>query len=36
MPVKVEYELTESGLSLNLVLEAMIEWGLDHRDRNIG
>ncbi|PHN05415.1 winged helix-turn-helix transcriptional regulator [Flavilitoribacter nigricans] len=36
MPVKVEYELTESGQSLHDVLEAMIEWGLDHRDRNIG
>jgi len=30
-PVKVEYELTESGHSLNDVLEAMLEWGVAHR-----
>lgn len=31
IPVMVEYELTESGRSLNSVLDAMIAWGLDHR-----
>ena len=30
-PVTVEYELTDSGKQLNGVLEAMIEWGLQHR-----
>lgn len=34
-PVTVEYELTESGKQLNSVLEAMIEWGLQHRQSNI-
>jgi len=31
VPVKVEYELTASGQSLNTVLEPMITWGLQHR-----
>lgn len=35
MPVTVEYELTESGKQLHTVLEAMIEWGLQHRKTNI-
>lgn len=35
IPVTVEYELTESGRSLNSVLDAMIEWGLDHRKMSI-
>lgn len=34
-PVTVEYELTDSGKQLNGVLEAMIEWGLQHRQSNI-
>lgn len=34
-PVTVEYELTDSGKQLNSVLEAMIEWGLQHRQSNI-
>lgn len=34
-PVTVEYELTDSGKQLNGVLEAMIEWGLQHRQTNI-
>jgi len=34
-PVTVEYELTDSGKHLNGVLEAMIEWGLQHRQSNI-
>lgn len=32
IPVKVEYELTPSGRSLGSVLDAMIEWGLKHRE----
>jgi DNA-binding HxlR family transcriptional regulator len=31
MPVTVEYELTESGLSLKNVLMAMKKWGDEHR-----
>lgn len=35
IPVTVEYELTDSGRSLRLVLDAMVEWGLEHRKANI-
>ncbi|MFW5725713.1 MAG: winged helix-turn-helix transcriptional regulator [Bacteroidota bacterium] len=31
IPVKVEYELTASGYALRTVLDAMIDWGLEHR-----
>lgn len=34
-PVTVEYALTDSGRELNIVLEAMITWGLQHRKTNI-
>ena len=30
IPVKVEYELSASGRSLNAVLDAMITWGKQH------
>ena len=30
-PVRVEYQLTESGKALNQLMDAMIEWGLEHR-----
>jgi len=36
VPVKVEYELTVSGQSLNTVLEPMIAWGLQHRANVLG
>ena len=36
IPVTVEYELTESGNTLNTVLDAMIGWGLQHRKMVIG
>ncbi|MEZ5042428.1 MAG: helix-turn-helix domain-containing protein [Saprospiraceae bacterium] len=36
IPVTVEYELTESGNTLNTVLDAMIAWGLQHRKMIIG
>jgi len=36
VPVKVEYELTNSGQSLNTVLEPMIAWGLQHRANVLG
>lgn len=32
-PIRIEYELTESGKSILSVMDAMIEWGLDHRER---
>ena len=35
IPVKVEYELSQSGHSLQMVLDAMLEWGLQHRKRVI-
>ena len=30
-PVLIDYELTESGMALKPVLEAMVEWGVEHR-----
>jgi DNA-binding HxlR family transcriptional regulator len=33
--VTVEYELTPSGRELHHVMEAMIHWGLQHRQTNI-
>jgi len=30
-PVRIEYELTESGQTLKPILEAMVEWGIQHR-----
>jgi len=35
IPVTVEYELTDSGRQLYKVIDAMIEWGLQHRQTNI-
>lgn len=32
----VEYSLTDSGLKIQPVLDAMINWGLGHRNINIG
>lgn len=31
VPVTVEYEFTESGRAFKKVLDAMVEWGLEHR-----
>lgn len=31
MPITVEYELTSQGKSLNKVIEAMGEWGINYR-----
>lgn len=36
IPVTVEYELTESGRSLDDVMFAMVSWGLQHRKRVMG
>ncbi len=30
-PVIIEYEFTESGLTIKSVLDAMVEWGMAHR-----
>lgn len=35
-PVTVEYKLTDSGYSLDTVLDVMIEWGLEHRKKTVG
>lgn len=34
-PVRIEYELTESGRTLEPILEAMVEWGHQHRINSI-
>lgn len=36
MPVSVEYELTTYGESLDKVISALREWGLQHRKRLTG
>jgi DNA-binding HxlR family transcriptional regulator len=33
VPPRVEYTLTETGLSLKSVLDAMVAWGSDYRNR---
>jgi len=33
MPVVVEYQLTEYSKSLNEVVQAMINWGIGHREK---
>jgi DNA-binding HxlR family transcriptional regulator len=35
-PVTVEYELTKSGESFKVVLDVMVEWGLQHRKNFMG
>lgn len=35
IPVRVEYELTESGKTFKHVLDTMVEWGVTHREKVI-
>ena len=35
-PVRIEYELTESGYLLKPILEAMVDWGSKHRNDVFG
>ncbi|WP_066756765.1 winged helix-turn-helix transcriptional regulator [Crocinitomix algicola] len=30
-PIRIEYELTTSGKNIVKVLDAMVEWGIEHR-----
>lgn len=36
IPVSIEYELTKSGRKFEKVVDAMLEWGLEHRKNIIG
>lgn len=33
VPPKVEYSLTETGLSLKQILDSMVQWGIEYRDK---
>ena len=35
-PIRIEYELTESGKTLEPILEAMVDWGSKHRNDVFG
>lgn len=32
-PVRIEYHLTESGRKITNVLDAMLDWGMQHRNK---
>lgn len=34
-PVTVEYELTESGKTFHDVLDKMVDWGVEHREKTL-
>ena len=36
VPPRVEYTLTETGYSLKPVLDSMVAWGLDYKQKNGG
>lgn len=33
VPPRVEYSLTETGLSLKPILESMVKWGNEYREK---
>lgn len=35
VPPKVEYSLTETGLSLKPILDSMVDWGSNYKDKYI-
>ncbi len=35
-PVSVQYELTEHGLTLKIIINNLTEWGMEHRKKIIG
>lgn len=34
VPPKVEYTLTETGYSLKPILDAMVKWGMEYKQKN--
>lgn len=34
VPPRVEYSLTETGLSLKPILDAMVQWGTEYKNKN--
>lgn len=34
VPPRVEYSLSETGLSLKPILDSMVKWGNDYREKN--
>jgi DNA-binding HxlR family transcriptional regulator len=34
-PVLIEYELTDSGKNITTILDAMLDWGLEHRKSSL-
>lgn len=36
VPPKVEYTLTETGCSLKPILDSMVSWGIDYKNKLIG
>ena len=34
-PVIIEYEITESGRNIKIVLDAMVKWGIEHRKKTL-
>ncbi|MCE2998140.1 MAG: winged helix-turn-helix transcriptional regulator [Cyclobacteriaceae bacterium] len=34
-PVIIEYQITESGRNIKMVLDAMVKWGIEHRKKTL-